>query len=43
MKNKEVVAIKIDPDQQLPDVNLENNVFPKAASKSKFDQFSEGN
>jgi hypothetical protein len=43
MKEKEVVSVRIDPNQQLPDINLDNNVFPKTESKSKFDQFKEGN
>ena len=43
LKNKEVIAIKIDPDQELPDVNLQNNVFPRPAETSKFDAFKEGN
>ncbi len=39
LKNKEVVNIVIDPNQELPDVNTENNVFPKVNSASKFDSF----
>ncbi len=38
LKDKEVVNIAIDPNQQLPDVNLENNVFPRAEQSDKFEE-----
>jgi len=43
VKEKEVVNIVIDPGFELGDVNMNNNVFPKKASESKFDQFKKGN
>ena len=38
VKEKEVVNIVIDPDQATADVNINDNVFPKRATPSKFDQ-----
>lgn len=38
VKEKEVVNIVIDPDQATADVNASDNVFPKRAAPSKFDQ-----
>ncbi|MFZ9046085.1 MAG: M1 family aminopeptidase, partial [Cyclobacteriaceae bacterium] len=43
LKSKEVTTIEIDPNQELPDVNLDNNTFPRLENNSRFDQFSEGN
>jgi hypothetical protein len=43
VKNKEVVNIAIDPNLELADVDLSNNVFPKIAGKSKFEEFKEKN
>jgi aminopeptidase N len=43
IKDKEVVNIVLDPNQDLADVNPENNVFPKKSSDSKFDQFKKQN
>jgi hypothetical protein len=43
LKDKEVANIQIDPNQELPDVNKENNNFPRASNTSRFDQFEEGN
>ncbi len=40
-KEKEVVNIVIDPDKETADVNLEDNVFPRVESKSKFDKFKD--
>ncbi|MEM7549580.1 MAG: M1 family metallopeptidase [Bacteroidota bacterium] len=37
MKEKEVTNIRIDPNLELADVNMENNAFPKLATDSKFD------
>ena len=41
IKQKEVVAIVIDPDGDLADVEMSNNVFPKR-EVSKFDEFKKG-
>lgn len=38
LKDKEVANIAIDPNQQLPDVNLENNVFPRPIQNDKFEE-----
>jgi len=38
IKEKEVVNIVIDPNQETADVNLNDNVFPKKSSGNKFDQ-----
>jgi len=43
IKNKEVVNIVLDPNFELADVELSNNVFPKRSSGSKFDQFRKAN
>lgn len=42
VKEKEVVNVMVDPKFELADVNLNNNVFPKKATVSKFDQFKQG-
>lgn len=39
IKDKEVVNILLDPNFELADVELSNNVFPKKSAPSKFDQF----
>lgn len=41
VKIKEVAKITIDPNLELADVDLSNNVFPKIAGKSKFEEFKE--
>jgi hypothetical protein len=38
MKDKEVVNVVIDPDQQTADVSTANNSFPKKAGANKFDE-----
>jgi hypothetical protein len=43
LKEKQVSSIKIDPNRELPDVNTTNNVYPRSANGSKFDQFKNGN
>lgn len=43
VKEKEVVNIVLDPNFELADVNMTNNVFPKKAPESKFDQFKKAN
>lgn len=40
IKEKEVVNIVLDPHQELTDIDLQDNVFPKSTgSSSKFDSF----
>lgn len=39
VKQKEVVNIVLDPNQEITDVNMKDNVFPKRADTSKFDDF----
>jgi hypothetical protein len=39
IKDKEVVGVVVDPNSELADVDSKNNVFPKKAPESKFDQF----
>ena len=42
-KDKEVTNIVVDPKEETADVNTSNNVFPKQAAESKFDQMKKGN
>lgn len=42
-KEKEVVNIALDPNFELADIDMNNNVFPKKATESKFDQFKKSN
>lgn len=39
IKDKEVINILLDPNFELADVEMSNNVFPKKTGDSKFDQF----
>jgi hypothetical protein len=40
IKDKEVVNVMLDPRQELTDIDLQDNVFPRAGgSQSKFDSF----
>jgi hypothetical protein len=39
VKQKEVVNIVLDPNQEITDVNMKDNVFPKRPDTSKFDEF----
>jgi hypothetical protein len=39
VKEKEVTSIILDPNFDLADVDMTNNVFPKKTTESKFDQF----
>jgi len=39
VKEKEVVNVMIDPNLQTADVNIEDNIFPKVETESKFDSF----
>jgi len=43
VKEKEVVNILLDPNTELADVEVKNNVFPKRPVDSKFDQFKKSN
>lgn len=43
IKDKEVVNITLDPNFELSDVEMRNNVFPKKAMTSRFDQFKKNN
>lgn len=43
IKEKEVVNIVLDPGFELADVNMNNNVFPKKVTESRFDKFKKGN
>ena len=42
IKEKEVVNIILDPNLDLADVEMRNNVFPKKM-ESRFDRFKKGN
>jgi hypothetical protein len=39
VKDKEVAAVMIDPDLETADINIEDNIFPKAKQPSRFDEF----
>ncbi|WP_420315972.1 M1 family metallopeptidase [Ekhidna sp.] len=41
LKEKEVVNIAIDPNQQIPDVNMNNNVFPRTKQSDKFENMKD--
>jgi hypothetical protein len=43
IKEKEVVNIVVDPNQETADVNMNDNVFPKKPAENKFDQIKKGN
>ncbi len=43
IKDKEAVNIVLDPNFELADVEMRNNVFPKKSSVSRFDQFKKNN
>jgi hypothetical protein len=43
IKDKEVTNIVLDPNFELADVEVNNNVFPKKETVSKFDQFKKNN
>lgn len=38
MKEKEVITIRIDPKNEIADVSIDNNTFPKTTQPSKFDE-----
>ena len=39
VKDKEVTHVMIDPDMETADINIEDNIFPKAPKASRFDAF----
>lgn len=43
IKDKEVVNIVLDPNFELADTDMTNNVFPKKETESKFDQMKKQN
>ena len=43
IKEKEVVNILLDPNLELADVEMRNNVFPKKTIPSRFDRFKRNN
>ena len=36
---KEIVSIKVDPDQETADIDISNNTWPKENKESRFDKF----
>jgi hypothetical protein len=43
IKDKEVSAVVLDPNQDLADIDTNNNMFPKKSADSKFDTFKKQN
>ena len=43
IKEKEAVNILLDPNFELADVEMRNNIFPRKSTESKFDQFKKNN
>jgi hypothetical protein len=43
IKDKEVVGIVIDPNQDMAEADLSDNVFPKKAVETKFDELKKKN
>ena len=43
VKEKEVVNIVIDPNEDTADINQNDNTFPKKQSSGKFEQFKQKN
>lgn len=41
LKDKEVASIAIDPNQQLPDINMTNNVFPRQEETDNFEKMKD--
>jgi hypothetical protein len=41
IKDKEVINIVMDPNFELADTDMENNVFPKKTTGGKFDEFKQ--
>jgi hypothetical protein len=38
-KEKEVASVTVDPQKETSDINADDNVFPRVAQSSKFDEF----
>jgi hypothetical protein len=43
VKEKEVAKVMIDPNAELADVNVDDNIFPRFKGESKFDEFKNKN
>ncbi|MEY4931603.1 MAG: hypothetical protein RI909_2327 [Bacteroidota bacterium] len=43
MKDKEVVNVVVDPKNEIADISVENNTFPKATQPNKFDELKKKN
>jgi len=43
MKEKEVAKIVLDPNEETSDINADDNVFPRPAAASKFDELKKKN
>jgi hypothetical protein len=43
VKEKEVAQIVVNPNNAIADINLDDNVYPRQAKDSKFDQFKKSN
>ncbi|OBQ55833.1 M1 family metallopeptidase [Tamlana sp. s12] len=41
--DKEIIGIKLDPNEETADVDTSNNIWPAQEQKSEFDQFKESN
>ncbi|WP_416867695.1 MAG: M1 family metallopeptidase [Imperialibacter sp.] len=41
-KDKQVIGIKLDPKNEIPDIQQSNNVYPRVDSKTRFDKFKDG-
>ncbi len=41
-KDKQVVSLKLDPMQELPDVDEQNDVYPQVDAQSRFERFKNG-
>ena len=42
-KEKEVTSVVLDPQKETSDVTIEDNVFPKVAQPSRFDELKKKN
>jgi hypothetical protein len=42
MKDKEVIRIALDPNKKTADVQIENNLFPREETVSRFDKYKQG-
>jgi len=41
-KDKEVASVKLDPNQETTDIDIDDNNFPRLAKTSKFDELKKG-